>query len=374
MKMVRPTVENLSEIISKLKELQAIVANIEDRPLEFPESQENNNKSLSIDQLMNAVGRKSAGVDALLQFINFSSYPQNINQATAQVLARLPSLSQSRLKKLLKDDIPQLLADDRISEVKKQVWHGESPLTEEAQNLYYIRREIQKQIQKNIEAAKTARWEKHVRPLINKIELLLFPFWDYLKEHGSYRRYQNVILMDLIRRADPTSLPEVINEFERVKYKLKVESQQSTPKNSAETGRKTKPVKETEAEKLERRFQPWTKSDDACFVIEGQRVQFHYKGKIEDLRLKNDSRTHELMFLFAAKNPLHQTDIKSICTKGTRPSDIVKFANEKLNERIAAVGFTDVPKNVEFVRYSQEQGRCYGLWPIIQPKDDFDNR
>jgi hypothetical protein len=80
------------------------------------------------------------------------------------------------------------------------------------------------------------------------------------------------------------------------------------------------------------------------------------------------------MFLFAAKNPLHQTAIKSICTKGTRPSDIVKFANEKLNERIAAVGFTDVPKNVEFVRYSQEQGRCYGLWPIIQPKDDFDNR
>ena len=136
-----------------------------------------------------------------------------------------------------------------------------------------------------------------------------------------------------------------------------------------ETKRKAKKTKTPK--KTEKRFQPWTKSGDACFVIENNRIKFHYRGKFEDLRLKNDSRIHKLLFLFAAKNPLAQAKIREICTPRTRPSDIAKYANEKLNEKIVATGFADVPKSVEFIKYDKKH-RCYGLWPKIQHREDFD--
>ncbi len=238
--MIRPTIEKIDEIIDKLKELQTTIATIKDKPLEFPESQENNNKSLSIDQLINAVGQKSAGesIDTLKQVLQkslidgFSSYPQNSNQATTQVLAMLPSLSQSRLKKLLKDDIPQLLADDRISKVKKQVWHGESPFTEEAQNLHFIQKEIDKQIQINIEAAKERRWNKHTQPLRDEIEILLSPYGDFLQ------KYITLDVKDLLSSGNTSPLGRVIHEFEKIRYRVKTEAEQSAPQKPAGTGQK----------------------------------------------------------------------------------------------------------------------------------------
>ena len=63
------------------------------------------------------------------------------------------------LRKLRTDVIPKLLSIDSVAKVKKQVWQGESPITEEAQTLQAIKKEIDKQIQKSIEAAKLARWQ-----------------------------------------------------------------------------------------------------------------------------------------------------------------------------------------------------------------------
>ena len=48
--MVNPTTENIDEIIDKLKELQTTIANIKDRPLEFPTCENKDNKSITQKQ------------------------------------------------------------------------------------------------------------------------------------------------------------------------------------------------------------------------------------------------------------------------------------------------------------------------------------
>ena len=136
-----------------------------------------------------------------------------------------------------------------------------------------------------------------------------------------------------------------------------------------ETRRKVKITKTLK--KTEKRFQPWRKSGDACFVIENNRIKFHYKKEVKDLRLRNETNPHKLLFLFAAKNPLPQVEIKKMCKKKTRPSDIAKQTNTKLSEKIAAMALPGVPKNIEFVKYD-DKSKCYGLWPEIKHKDDVD--
>jgi len=256
--MIRPTIEKIDEIIDKLKELQATIATIEDKPLEFSESQENNDKSLSIEQLLNAVGQKSAGesIDTLKQVLQntlidgFSSYPQNSNQATTQVLAKLPSLSQSRLEKLRTDDIPKLLRIDSVAKVKKQVWQGQSPFTEEAQNLYFIQKEIDKQIQKNIEAAKERRWNKHIQPLRDEIEILLSPYGDFLQKY---------ITLDVknLSLGNTSPLGKVIHEFEKIRYQVKTEAEQSAPQTPAEIGQENKAINKPNRKIFGDKFEAW---------------------------------------------------------------------------------------------------------------------
>ena len=140
-------------------------------------------------------------------------------------------------------------------------------------------------------------------------------------------------------------------------------------KKSTKVGQtKKKPSKSKEKKK---KFQPWKKSGNACFIIEDNRIKFCYKQEAKDLRLRNGSNPHKLLFLFAAKNPLPQVEIKDICTKRTRPSDIAKQTNTKLNEKIAAMALPDVPKDIEFVKYD-DKSKCYGLSLEIKHKDDVD--
>ena len=111
---------------------------------------------------------------------------------------------------------------------------------------------------------------------------------------------------------------------------------------------KTKKLKESE-----RTLKPWTKPEDACFIIEGQRVSFHYKGIIKDLCLKNDSKTHRLLFLLS-NGSLQEADVKSeLCKQKTKPSDVVDYSNKALNRSIAQKGFVGVPSNVEFIKHDK---------------------
>ena len=73
---------------------------------------------------------------------------------------------------------------------------------------------------------------------------------------------------------------------------------------------------------------------DACFILKNSRIIFHYKTDDKDLKLSHSSRAYKLLYLFAAKNPLPQREIKELCTDNTRPSDIVKATNETMNKKV----------------------------------------
>ncbi|MGD0572291.1 MAG: hypothetical protein ABSB11_04655 [Sedimentisphaerales bacterium] len=105
----------------------------------------------------------------------------------------------------------------------------------------------------------------------------------------------------------------------------------------------------------------WSGPRDANFLIKDNHVLFRCKEKKKDLRLRNESRTHKILFLFAAKNPLPANDIRDICKSGTRPSDIEKYANKLLSEKLVKLGFNDA-KDVRFIKYDSKS-RCYGLLP-----------
>jgi len=238
--MLCPTIKNISEIIEKLKELQITIANIEDMPLEFPEYKKTDDKSLTVEQLISLAAGHGHGlsddkfakmVESSPETLNLLIVPQAVS---SRIVEKLPTLPMDTLKKLLEDDIPRLLCDDTVPKVKKQVLHNESFFTKEGQSLHFIQEAIKRQIEKNIEEAKVSRWQKHVRPLIDKIERLLFPFWDYIKEYSSYGCYANVVIMEIIRNGLLSSLPEVIREFERIKYKMEVESKQRVPEEPSE--------------------------------------------------------------------------------------------------------------------------------------------
>lgn len=132
-------------------------------------------------------------------------------------------------------------------------------------------------------------------------------------------------------------------------------------KTTVGKGSKKKKIKKPK--KSGKKFQPWKNSGDACFVLESARIRFFYNnGDTKDLNLSHGSRTYKLLNLFVAKNPLPQREIKELCSTKTRPSDLVKAANDTLNKKIAALKLPDVPRDVEFIKFDNGS-KCYGLWP-----------
>jgi len=116
-------------------------------------------------------------------------------------------------------------------------------------------------------------------------------------------------------------------------------------------GKQRKPTaKGKKTEPGEKRFQHWEAPCDACFIIEDNRIKFHYKDEIKDLKLKSESNTHRLLLLIRGGS-LRPAEIKDeICRNTTnKASKVVDYANKLLNEKIAEVGFVGIPSNIEFI-------------------------
>ncbi len=140
-------------------------------------------------------------------------------------------------------------------------------------------------------------------------------------------------------------------------------------KKSTKVGQtKKKPGKSKEKKK---KFQPWKNSGDACFIIENDRIKFHYQEQIKDLKLGKGSHTLNLLVLLSGAS-LQPSEIKNkICpdTKN-KASKIVNYANELLNKKIAQIGFVDVPTNREFIKRDNFGHYCLSL--KIHEKNQFE--
>lgn len=140
---------------------------------------------------------------------------------------------------------------------------------------------------------------------------------------------------------------------------------QETKNNRGEPGKKTK----KQAGK-KKHFEHWPSPGDACFIIENERINFHYDGKIEDLKLKKDSNADRLVKYL--QSPVSGKIVKQVlCSRGTRPSDLKDQANDQLNKKIVAVGFIMPRNNIEFIRYVDTRNEYECVLEIHPSRDDF---
>jgi len=217
-------------------------------------------------------------------------------------------------------------------------------------------------------------WSENVEPLINKIEILLYPWWNYFGAKGSWGTREQEIIEAALKSPEVKDLKKVVKELERIKYNLEVEARQSADKGNIQAKKKRK----AKVKKPERKFKPWTKPGDACFVIicttEGdwtKGIHFHHDGKHENLRLRSGSRTETLLTQLKGQYLSPEIIKANIGKDRTKASDIVTYANGLLNEKIRGTGFTVLPDHdVAFVVLQSGRYKCEIR---IYTKDEFDH-
>jgi len=170
-----------------------------------------------------------------------------------------------------------------------------------------------------------------------------------------------------VRYDIPYSDDELANKWETAIAKLRLCLAQRT-----EHLEKSKTKRGRRGESQKKRFEHWKAPGDACFLIEDNRIKFHYNGEIKDLRLKSESNTHKLLGWLQCGPSASQIINEKFCSKGTRPSDLVAYANKLLNDKIRAFGIVGVPENIEFIRYIKLRNEYESSLTIYPSRDEFD--
>jgi len=132
-------------------------------------------------------------------------------------------------------------------------------------------------------------------------------------------------------------------------------------------GRRNKPMGEPQPA-----FAVWRDPGDACFIVKENRILFHYKGRIRDLRLKSGSRAHRLLKALHAFERMSAVEVKEdLCPAKVKPSEAVRDINRGLNHKAAALGFTEVPQDVAYIVYVKADDSYRSTIPI-RSQEDFD--
>ncbi len=132
--------------------------------------------------------------------------------------------------------------------------------------------------------------------------------------------------------------------------------------------------KTTKANKAEKKFKPWNNPGDACFILDGNRILFHYNEMLKDLSLISHGKTQNLLVMLYGRT-LQSCDVKSkLCSPGTKPIQLVIRANQQLNDKIRKLGFTGLPEyDIEFIRYNSRFDHYESALPIHACRADFDD-
>ena len=124
------------------------------------------------------------------------------------------------------------------------------------------------------------------------------------------------------------------------------------------------------SEKAATKFRLWKSPSDTCFVIGSNRVKFYHKGKITDLRLKSLGKTHNVFSIMSDRN-LRSEDAKlNLCPDNTKPHDFFRNINRELNNKIAKLGISGVPNDVEFIQYLPESREYKFAIPVVCAEGD----
>lgn len=159
---------------------------------------------------------------------------------------KLRQSSVVELQRWLNEVIPKLIADSKILSTKKRQLHQiENSVIRELERKEKCKNGTAKIIE-TINRADLVRrqrkgdWPKDIKQLMNEIEKLLSPYLDYLEEKGTSWKWEQTTIEYLIKVGIPSKLDEVTQELEKIKYKMEVESQQSSPEKPTKTEKKVR--------------------------------------------------------------------------------------------------------------------------------------
>lgn len=226
-------------------------------------------------------------------------------------------------------------------------------------------------------------WPPSVQKLIDDVVAKIEPWWGFIKKYGPDRLRNRKEFKRSLFAVNPEELTWVIRELKKFREIVETKLKQPAPDNllsgtTTTSGKQLAMVSRGKRKKTSRaenpkKYRPWASCGDACFIIEDNRIKFHYNNDIKDLRLKSESRTHKMLFLLKTGS-LQSNEIKDkLCSAKTKPSKIVAYANKTLNEKIAMVGFVNVPKAVQYIKYDKVYSSYHSALKIWL-KEDFDRQ
>jgi hypothetical protein len=252
--ILKPTVQQMDEIIQEVKELRSAVERVSNIPLEFPEHGEADNQRPAIEDLIRAAGglevqmklnrkRKKATSKRPLspeenrEFVEAIDIAQRSERCVGAVLRRLPGFSERKLERLRGDFIPGLWTQmpmfDRTPRPLSISAVGQGNCgpgrSEEARRLDAIIWAINRQIEENSKAAADRRWTKHVEPIHKQFKKLCYPFETYLNTQARGKQEDETIEKMLLEKDGLSVLLHYQERLERIRYKVEVEASNRVP-------------------------------------------------------------------------------------------------------------------------------------------------
>jgi hypothetical protein len=238
-----PSIEDITTIIEKLKVLKNEISSNRSKnqtPNEkifdkiFVDSE--NENGLSIEELLRAIIKGESVFDLIKESGKIPTR-EDINNDEA-IKNKIKHSSIDELEKALNEVIPKLLEYESISiEGKNQLNGVRYSINEELRDkkVSLKRKEDAKRSMKEFsnlsDTLKQMKgiWPENLRPSINEIDKLFFPWWDYLKANGSWGEDERKKIEAAIKTGN---LDEVINELDKIIYKREIYSKRISLNNA----------------------------------------------------------------------------------------------------------------------------------------------
>jgi hypothetical protein len=192
--MLIPSEKFISEIIAKLRELKGKKEEFS-RQSWIPPKTKKTKAAVTIEELINV------------------AYEFRVSLTKDEVIKLFPNF----------DQISTVATPDKIREQAKTVCiRLRAPCTPEEKRLNDFVDYVKEALKQHIETAQDDWWTQNAQPLIDDIELQLFPYWAYLMHYGTWRGLERSNMLTAIESKTLQNLPEVIKEFERFKHQVQL--------------------------------------------------------------------------------------------------------------------------------------------------------
>ncbi len=149
----------------------------------------------------------------------------------------------------------------------------------------------------------------------------------------------------------------------------KIDKRKLSRKTTKKKRKKQKSTPKQHGPKKESVFNPWDKTNNACFIHDQGNIKFYYKEQIKPIPLRPGTQAPILLAAFLEGTQTTK-EIKNITGSKVPASQVVKNINRTLNSQLRKIGFEDISE-IRFI-YFDDNNNCYIISPKIVSIDDFE--